>query len=275
MTLERIIQKLDELEKEEGKLPELMQFYHRILQIQAGVGNQLEKPSPGLTGDTATERLGQGKALLQASEFTFDWTLFQNTLREVTDVFSEFSHFFDLTPETFRESPPEQLVSRDSIEAWYVGEDLPPAGAISQDIIRELIHAAVRPFLMNYAGTLIGFVEQENWRRNYCPICGGNADFAYLEPENGARWLLCSRCDTEWLYRRLQCPYCQNQDQNGLFFYSDDDEVYRLYVCEKCKHYLKTIDLRKTKSETNVSLERLLTYELDAQAREYGYLPIG
>ncbi len=275
MTLERIIQKLDELEKEEGKLPELLQFYHRILQIQAGVGNQLEKPSPGLTHDTATERLGQGKPLLEASEFTFDGTLFQNALQEVTGVFSEFSHFFDLTPETFGELSLEQLVSRDSIEVWYAGEDLPPTEAISQDITRELIHAAVRPFLMNYAGALIGFVDQKTWRRNYCPICGGNPDFAYLEPENGARWLLCSRCDTEWLFQRLQCPYCQNQDQKDLSYYSDDDGIYRLYVCEKCKRYLKAIDLRKAGSEVEVSLERLLTYELDAQGREYGFLPIG
>ena len=275
MTLERIIQKLDGQEKEEGKLPELLQFYRRIIQIQAGVGNQLEKPSPGLTRETATDRLGQGNPLLQASEFTFDWTLFQNTLREVTDVFIEFSHLFDLTPAVFKQSPPEQLVSRDFIEAWYVGKDLPPTEAISQDIIRELIHAAVRPFLMNYAETLIGFVEQEAWRRNYCPICGGNSDFAYLEPENGARWLLCSRCDTKWLFQRLQCPYCQNQDQNDLSYYADDDEVYRLYVCDKCKRYLKAIDLRKAGSEVEVSLERLLTYELDAQAREYEYLPIG
>jgi formate dehydrogenase maturation protein FdhE len=275
VTLERIIQKLDELEKEEGQLTELLQFYRRILQIQAGVGDQLDKPSPGLNQDTAKERLGQGEPLLHASEFAFDWTLFQNTLREVNGVFSEFSHLFGLTPEVFREPVPEQLVSRDSIRAWYAGEDLPHTKDISQDIMRELIHAAVRPFLMKYAGTLIGFVEQKTWRRNYCPVCGGTSDFAYLEPENGARWLLCSRCDTEWLYQRLQCPYCQNQDQNDLSFYSDDDEIYRLYVCEKCKRYLKTIDLRKARSEVEVSLERLLTYELDAQAREYGYLPIG
>ncbi len=275
MTLERIIQKLDELEKKEGKLPELLQFYHKILQIQAGVGDQLEKPIPGLTRDASMVRLRQGKPLLEASEFTFDLILFQNTLREVTGVFSEFSHFIGITPEALIESPPEKLVSRDFIEAWYAGEDLPPTEAISQDIIRELIHAAVKPFLMDHAGALIGFVEQETWRRSYCPICGGTPDFAYLEPENGARWLLCSRCDTEWLFQRLQCPYCQNQDQNNLSFYSDDDEVYRLYVCEKCKRYLKAIDLRKAGSEVEVSLERLLTYELDAQAREYGYLAIG
>lgn len=134
---------------------------------------------------------------------------------------------------------------------------------------------AVRPFLVNYSRALISLVDQATWRRSYCPICGGSPDFAYLEAERGARWLICSRCDAEWLFQRLQCPYCQTVDQKDLSYYSNDDEIYRLYVCDKCKHYLKTIDLRKAGSGTEVSVERLLTYELDVQASEYGYLPLG
>ena len=127
---------------------------------------------------------------------------------------------------------------------------------------------------MSHARALIGLVDQDAWRRSYCPVCGGNADFAYLETERGSRYLLCSRCDSEWLFQRLRCPYCHTEDQNALSYYSNDEEVYRLYVCERCKHYLKTIDLRKAKPEVEISVERLLTYELDAQAREDGYLPI-
>jgi len=64
-----------------------------------------------------------------------------------------------------------------------------------------------------------------------------------------------------------------NQDQNALAYFTDDEGLYRLYVCEKCKRYLKAIDLRQAKSEVLLPLERLITFGLDAQAKEYGYSP--
>ncbi len=69
------------------------------------------------------------------------------------------------------------------------------------------------------------------------------------------------------------CPYCGNQEQSTLSFYTDEEELYRLYVCEQCRGYLKAVDLRKTKPEVPLPLERLYTMDLDAQAKEYGYGP--
>jgi FdhE protein len=94
---------------------------------------------------------------------------------------------------------------------------------------------------------------------------------AFLKRESGARWLLCSRCDTEWLFQRLECPYCGTQEQNALVFFTDEEELYRLYVCERCKCYLKAVDLRKTEAEVLLPLERLYTIDLDTQAVGKGY----
>ncbi|MFC1892816.1 hypothetical protein ACFLYR_02095 [Chloroflexota bacterium] len=47
--------------------------------------------------------------------------------------------------------------------------------------------------------------------------------------------------------------------------------LYRLYVCEQCKQYLKATDLRRATGEIIIPLERLFTLGIDAQAREYGY----
>ncbi len=94
---------------------------------------------------------------------------------------------------------------------------------------------------------------------------------AFLEKEVGARWLLCSRCDTEWLFQRLECPYCGTNEPNALSFFPDDEGLYRLDVCDQCKCYLKAIDLRKAKDDTLLPLERLYTMDLDRQAKENGY----
>ena len=60
-------------------------------------------------------------------------------------------------------------------------------------------------------------------------------------------------------------------EEDGYF--ADDEDLYRLYVCEQCHKYIKTIDLRHTESEILLPLERVLTLDMDRQAQEKGYKP--
>ncbi|TBH21033.1 formate dehydrogenase accessory protein FdhE [Thermus thermamylovorans] len=69
-----------------------------------------------------------------------------------------------------------------------------------------------------------------------CPICGGEADVAYLEGD-GHRYLVCSRCDTRWLYLRVGCPACGNTDPYRLD-YLPGERGLRLYRCHACGHRL-------------------------------------
>ncbi|HEY40329.1 MAG TPA: formate dehydrogenase accessory protein FdhE [Dehalococcoidia bacterium] len=272
MTSGRILDRLDAMEKVEGSLPRLLEFYRKLIQIQTRVGRELNKPNPGLSAEAIHQRTAEGKALITASNFTYDLRLLQGTFRETAALFGEYADLFNSTSEEFSKLAETDLTP-DSIEAWYNGEPLPYSGEVNQTLLKELIHAAIKPFLVSYTSVLIDSVEQERWRRGHCPICGGNPDFSFLEKENGARWLLCSRCDTEWLFQRLKCPYCDNTDQQTLSYYTSDEGMYRLYVCDNCKHYLKAIDLRNPGANALIPLERLLTLEIDAQARDYGYSP--
>jgi hypothetical protein len=272
MTSSRILDKLDAIEKEEGSLPRLLEFYRKLILIQTRVGQIIEKPSPGLSSETIHQRIVDGKVLVTASEFTLDLKLLQDTFQEVAVLFGEYADLFDNPPEEFGKLT-GVTITPDSIKAWYEGTPLPSTGEISQSLLKELVQASARPFLTGYASALIDSVEQERWRRGYCPICGGNPDLSFLSRDNGARWLVCSRCDTEWLFERLKCPYCNNTDQKTLSYYTDDEGTYRLYVCDNCQHYLKTVDLRVARPDTLIPLERLITLEIDIQARDYGYSP--
>jgi FdhE protein len=207
---------------------------------------------------------------LDFDELELDWSL-------VRDVFAKVNAAFAKYPELFGEIP-EKLNSRfftkKAVKAWFDGKELPTMlDGVSENIGQTIIQATMQPFLASHAQVLIGSVEQENWRRGYCPICGGWPDLAFLEKEYGARWLLCSRCDAKWLFQRLECPYCGTRSQPALAFFTSDDELYRLYVCEQCQCYLKAIDLRKTEPEVSLPLERLYTIDLDSQAKEQGYSP--
>lgn len=277
METDTIISHLEEKESKEGTLPQLLKFYQRLLRVQSGVEQKLASLlEPGLGSEVIHERIERGLPLIRFDELALDWSLLGDTFTEVTALFADYPELFGELPKRLREPGAGQLLTRKAVKAWFEGAKLPIALAaddVNEHLLATIIQATLKPFLVSHAKTLLGFVDQERWRRGYCPICGGSPDLAFLDEEHGARWLLCHRCDTGWLFQRLECPYCGNQDQNALAYFTDDEGCYRLYVCERCRRYLKAIDLRQAKSEVLLPLERLYTLDLDRQAQERGYSP--
>jgi FdhE protein len=133
------------------------------------------------------------------------------------------------------------------------------------------VDLALKPYLEWAAGQVLPYVAHERWKRGYCPACGGAPDFATLDAETGARHLLCSRCNSQWRYRRLGCPFCSTIDHARLVYYPSKDGVYRLYVCQECQRYLKTIDLRQAGRTVLLPVERITTVAMDMAARQEGY----
>jgi FdhE protein len=68
------------------------------------------------------------------------------------------------------------------------------------------------------------------------------------------------------------CPFCGITDHTKVVYYPSEDRVYRLYVCQECQRYLKTIDLREAKHAISLPVERVTTVAMDAVARQEGYL---
>jgi FdhE protein len=270
------IKRLEEEGKNKGLPSRLLEFYRELYTIQSRSEQIIGKKDSGLKEKTINERLDTGTPLINFDELNLDWSQLNDVFTKVTATFLEYQDLFGELPESLNQPEAHLSLSKRVVKAWFKRTGLPPT-TVKDDseylLLEALIHATFKPFLVSYAKTLIDSIQQERWRRGYCPVCGGKPDFAFLDKERGARWLLCSRCDTEWLFQRLQCPYCRNENQKDLFYFTDDDGVYRLYVCEQCHKYIKAIDLRSTKSEVLMPLERILTLDMDKQAQEKGYQP--
>jgi len=270
----KMLQKLDELEQGEGELPSFVQLYRQLLRLQSEARSQLTTPETNLSQDIVSNRLTQGAPLLSFDDLSLDWIQVKSLSRKIINSVAKASPDVSTDVKNLGKVLSKKAVLEEVIRAWYKGSSLVPIAArhsIDGDLLGLVVAAVVRPFLSAQSEVLLPKVDQELWRRRYCPICGGRPDFAYLDEERGARWLLCSRCDTEWLFQRLECPCCGCQDQNALSYFTDDEGLYRLYLCERCKRYLKAIDLRQAKSEVLTPLERLLTFEFDIKACEDGY----
>lgn len=273
-TSNQILKKLEEWQEREAVSSSFLDFYKGLLGIQAWAEEHIKLPEPSLSKQVANHRIVSGLPLIKFDELDLDWSLVDKVFRKIAEIFANY-------PELFGEVPKSLLGSHSRLpkkvaKAWLKGAFLPTKIAgdnVNEHVLREIAHATLKPFLTAYSKTLIGIVEQNRWRRGYCPICGGNPDIAFLEKESGERWLMCSRCDAQWRFQRLECPSCGNQDCKSLSYFSDDTRVYRLYVCDKCHTYLKAIDLRNTKEDISLSLERLITFDMDVQGQKKGYQP--
>jgi FdhE protein len=133
------------------------------------------------------------------------------------------------------------------------------------------VDLALKPYLEWAAEEILACVEAGHWKHNYCPACGGAPDFAFLGAESGIRHLICSRCSSQWLHRRVGCPFCGTRDHTKLSYYLGELETYRLYVCQVCHRYLKVVDLRKADRQVLFPVERITTVHMDVAAQQEGY----
>jgi FdhE protein len=274
----KILTMLEERERKEGALPKSLEFYRGLLRIQSEARSRIDVPRIDLSQKAISSLIEQGIPLLKFDDLSIDWSLFQDIFKDVASLIAGSSEELKQASEKLKGSSSYFAFIKEASKAWFEGAPLTPWAAVSginEVLLEAVLHVALRPFLISYREALIGFLDQEQWRRGYCPICGGNPDFAFLDKERGARWLLCSRCDAEWIFQRLECPYCSTRNQDALAYFSDDKGLYRLYVCEQCRTYIKAIDLRCAEGEVFLPFERVMTLDLDKQGQEKGYSPAG
>ncbi len=106
-----------------------------------------------------------------------------------------------------------------------------------------------------------------------CPVCGARPQAAVLHPEGdgGKRFLLCSLCLTEWEFRRVLCPICDEKDYQKLPRYSaEDPAAVRVEACDTCHFYLKSIDMTVDGHAVPL-VDEVATVPLDLWAEEHGY----
>jgi FdhE protein len=150
---------------------------------------------------------------------------------------------------------------------------------LNQDVLLFFGLNLSQSLLELFAQRLKGRIDQENWLKGNCPLCGSPPAMEKLRRDDGKRILWCGLCGTQWSYKRIMCPFCGNEDHNSLrYFFTQEDSSLeqnplRVDVCDKCKKYIKTIDERKMPENEfpDFSLENISTLYLDILAQKDGY----
>ncbi len=246
--------------------------YLELFAVQAAAEEAFSPPS--LPEAKIRARLDRGIPALAPEDFQVD----PHTLRHLwNDVCAITARYFpDLAPalEAIQQWPDGREDALLSAAIYYLrGEAslLADEAGLDASLFQFVLNNVLHPFLRRIASALAPLVNLETWYRPYCPICGGEPDFAALTKPYGARRLLCSRCDFEWPYRRSSCPFCGNDNPSQFLYVPSEDGLYRLYLCDRCRRYLKVVDLRELVEEPPLPVERILTLPMDSAARQEGY----
>lgn len=262
---------LDALEKALARQEDLadyadyVSFYARLLREQFESKAALTS-EPGIHDATIREqRLADGVAQLTFEQLGVEAEPFAALAVRLWDVM--VSHNPDWADQYEAWEPDEMLaLARQEFETQCPFRAPPPSDPKPGQV---LIRLALSPYLQRAAETILPLLDLNRWRRGYCPVCGGQPHFSVLRGE-GERSLLCSRCNAEWPFARMQCAFCGHAEPGQLVYYPSQDGVYRLYVCQACRRYLKTIDLRQT-GDRVLAVEPILTVDMDLAARQGGY----
>ncbi|MDI6741546.1 MAG: formate dehydrogenase accessory protein FdhE [Smithella sp.] len=141
------------------------------------------------------------------------------------------------------------------------------------DLIDLFLEESLRPELEFIAKKYEEKVAKSGWTEGYCPICGKEPKIGEIRrEEDGKRYLFCHQCGCKWYFNRIKCPFCGNDEQHSLaYFEVEGDERYRVDVCNKCRRYIKTVELPKSSEEPNMDVEDIATLHLDMIAYDEGY----
>jgi formate dehydrogenase maturation protein FdhE len=82
----------------------------------------------------------------------------------------------------------------------------------------------------------------------------------------------CGRCGSAWQLPWQLCPFCANADHTSLTYLVSEQvgESRRVFACDRCQGYLKTLATLSPIEPLGVPVEDLASLELDIAALDAG-----
>lgn len=268
----RDIAELKQLKQARPELASAVDMQLALLDLQRRIQSRIATPILAYD-DNKARRLATGQRLVDFDEIPLDWSEFRLAFRQTLDVLRRFGaveeHDHDVLQGLVREGSRIEPLAREYYERTASPGDAASSTAVSP-MLDTVLALSLRPFLARCCDVWIGRLDLSLWQRAWCPICGGEPDFATVGP-TGERSLICGRCLAQWPFHRTACPFCGNSEAGGVRSFASRDRRYRVYGCERCRKYLKAYDVRNGSRPVMPAVDTIATLPLDAAAIQNGF----
>lgn len=258
----------------------MLDLYEKIYIAQEESKSGIHPDDLIITDDVLKIKLKEQFPLLNISQFAIDYNISETLFKKLSLILAgggdelaakvrEISLLIDNSKLNLRDLFSEFL--KESEEFFNKMEN---DFKIDKTVLGFLTYNSLKPSLSVFAGKASGYLSNETvWNRGYCPVCGSMPELSTFE-ENGKRFLTCGFCAHKWESKRMYCPYCENTDHETLqYFEIEGEEEYRVDVCDKCKKYIKTVNIKNTSRTVYLPLENQSTPYIDLKFEELGYRP--
>ncbi|HCJ78538.1 MAG TPA: hypothetical protein DHV84_00685 [Desulfotomaculum sp.] len=251
----------------------LVDFYTKLSQLSLPA-DSISYISPG--NDEVNYGLENGIPLLNTLPVRVDTDIFFAFLHNTAEIILEHYPYLAEEIQQIYAALPSDLPGRELFanQVFIPGTNL--LTHLQKDVSPEafgfLLTHTVKPFMRQFGKSASSLYNLEEWLKGSCPVCGGKPSLSLLEKESGKRYLYCGLCEMRWRFNRLGCPYCANTESQ--FLTVEGEKKYRIYFCENCHGYLKTINEKRVDEAIDLFWEDIRTVYLDILALQEGYINV-
>ncbi|MCP3900598.1 MAG: formate dehydrogenase accessory protein FdhE [Desulfobacteraceae bacterium] len=272
LALEQIKKVANFLVKEKPFLKEVVRFYEKMFSLQ----HELD---PDITKDYSLLNSKKDFPLIKTTEFFIDFNNGEILFEKICDLCMGYEINADVTAKIIKESLKDSDFSFKSITQSYLAGNLSLPQSVmgnkefNPQVFDFILYNSLKPSIVK-SSKIIAYdlkkTDQAGHRR--CTVCGSSPALSLFSMENGSRSLVCSFCWHEWEAARISCPFCNNNESETLGYVAlDTEKGIRADYCDKCKKYIKTIDLREYRKEIYLPLELIASIPFDMKMNEEGF----
>lgn len=255
----------------------LLGFYEKIFSAQEASKSQLNIDPITISEELLETKAKEKFSLISISDFLIDIDVSTALFEKICAITAQANGNLAESADTMKNLMNSNQLNPEKLFSALInnGEDCFEKAAsdfnLDKKVLAFITYNSIKPSLTTCAEQLASYLGKDTeWGKGYCPICGSSPGLSVFQGE-GERFLICSFCWHKWSAKRIYCPFCDNRNTETLqYFFSEDEEEYRVDICDQCKTYIKTLDTRKTERLIYLPLEQVATLHLDMKAQESG-----
>ncbi|RPJ16031.1 MAG: formate dehydrogenase accessory protein FdhE [Desulfobacteraceae bacterium] len=257
---------------------QIVDFYEKIFTAQEKSAAKTEIKPFTISDDIVSIKTKEKFPLISLSEFSIDVNSSRKLFKKICKIINKSGNHMSAAAEIIFNANESKKIDFNELYAALLNDDDASFGNIAlklntdREALAFISYNSIKPSLSLFADSVSKHINNDNpWEKGYCPVCGNTPVISSFESD-GKRFLTCSFCWHKWTSPRLFCPFCENREAGTLhYLFSEDEQEYRIDVCDKCKRYIKNVDTRILSRFVYLPLEQVATFHLDIMAREKGF----